>query len=100
MKDDGIVLRQRCPNVRLFKGRSDVEVVLVPEHLDAGAEARRGLCVSLDIDEIVRPGGFTPSRIVKAPVDLERLSSFRAVVRFGSQGREQQEKENGHAKIR
>ena len=70
-EDDGIVLGERRPDVRLFEFGGDVEVAVVPEHLGAGAKAGRGVAGALNVDEVVGPGGVLPGRVVQVAVDAD-----------------------------
>ena len=58
VEDDGVVLGELGLDVGLFELGADVEVGVVPEHLHAGAEARFGLGVAFDVDEVIGPLAF------------------------------------------
>ena len=53
VEDDRVVLGERAPDVRLFQFGGDVEVLVVPEHLGAGAKAGLGFASPFDVGEIV-----------------------------------------------
>ncbi len=69
LEDDRVVLSQLAPDVGLFQLGGDVEVGVVPEHLHAGPESGTGFRVSLDVHEVVGPGGELPRLIVDQAVD-------------------------------
>ena len=80
LEDHRVVLGEGAPDVRLLQFGRDVEVVIVPEHLDAGLKTRAGLFVPLDIDEIVRPRRVVPRRIVELSINHHRcLGAIRQI---------------------
>src|SRR5262249_7241931 len=71
-EDDRVVLGERAPDVRLVELRTDVERVVIPEHLDPRAEARPGLGVALDVHERLRPRDGLPGGLIERAVDRDR----------------------------
>jgi hypothetical protein len=69
------------PQVGLLEVAGDIEVVVVPEHLDHGPQARLGLEGAFDVDEGVRPGDLVPDRLIHLAVDDDR--SGRPVTNVG-----------------
>ena len=82
VEDDGVALGQRSPDVRLLHLGTDVEVLVVPQHLRARAEARRRRRVAFDVDERVGPGSRRPARFVEFAVDIQ--SGWRAISNVSS----------------
>ncbi len=74
---------QRRPDVRLFEFGADIEILVVPQHFHASAEAGFGMIVALDIDECIGPLALAPGRIVQMPVDFDRRDSAMAFVLLG-----------------
>ena len=66
---------QRRPDVGLFHLGGDVEVLVVPQHLRARAEARPRTAVAFDVDERVGPGRCRPRGLVELAVDGEGARS-------------------------
>ncbi len=71
VKNDGVALGQRRPDVRLFHLGRNIEVLVVPGHLDARAELRSRTPFAFDVDERIRPGGRGPDRFVEFAVDVQ-----------------------------
>ena len=74
MKNDGIMLGKRRPDVRLFYLRPDIEIIVIPEHLDTRSEAGEGLAIALNIDEVLGPGSVLPGRVVELTIDGDRTA--------------------------
>src|ERR1051325_425120 len=69
LEDDRIVLRECSPNVCFFQLRPDVEILVVPKHLDARSVSGDWLCVAFDIDKVRSPPYRPPGRIIQLSVD-------------------------------
>ena len=81
VEDVGIVLGVGALDVRLLQLGADVEILVVPEHLGAGAEARLDAPVALDVHEVVGPRGAfqapsssRPSKVHRAGCAVRRRS--------------------------
>ena len=87
MEDDAVVQSQCCPRVGFLKLGSDIQVVVVPEHLGARAAggAQRG--VAGDVDKIVCPRCSMPCIVVEVAVDDDRCGGAKGSVAFGVGGR-------------
>ena len=71
-ENDGIVLRQRAPDVGFLEQGADVEVGVVPEHAGTSLKPWDRAGRAQDVDEGISPGSATPSVVVKSAVDLNR----------------------------
>ena len=67
--DDGVALVEDAPHVGFFYLGSHIEVVVVPEHLGLGVEARCGMALAADVAERLGPWGCLPVGFVEQAVD-------------------------------
>ena len=72
VEDDRVLLGERREHVRIVQVRTHVEVRVVPAHLDAGLEARRGLAVTFDVHEALTPRHALPLWIVEPAREFDR----------------------------
>ena len=86
VEDHRIVLGERGPDVRLLQLGGDVEVVVVPEHFGAGAEAGRGAAPPRMSTKAVGPGGGLPRGVVELAVDADRRGRADAGVMLHLRG--------------
>ena len=75
-----VVIRERGPDVRFFKLGSDVEIIIIPQHLGAGAKTRHRLGITLDVHEIIRPRRGGPSGFIKFTVNDKRRGDVVAKI--------------------
>src|SRR5579859_1766988 len=73
LKDDGVILLDRGPDMRLIQFGADVKKLVIPEHLDACTQGRLRLGVAFDVPKRFRPGYGLPGVIVQFAVNYRRL---------------------------
>ena len=77
VKDYRIVFRELCRDIRLFELRRDVEVLVVPQHLYARAEAWFRHDRTLNVNEVRRPRDVLPGGVVQFAVNRNRVGCAR-----------------------
>src|SRR5207245_1773216 len=50
---------------------TDIKVLIVPQHLDPGAETRPGPGIAFDVDEKVGPRHLLPGRVIEPAINLD-----------------------------
>src|SRR5471030_1319780 len=83
VENNGIVLGEGGPDVRLFEFGGHIEELFVPQHFDARVNAGTGFPGALDIDEPAGPRGLAPGGVIQAAVDLEGRTGTVAGVVLG-----------------
>ena len=69
LENDGVMVRKRGPNMRLFEFRGEVEILVVPKHLCARAKPGLGPTAASDVHEISRPRRLRPSGLIQVSID-------------------------------
>jgi hypothetical protein len=83
IKHDLIALGQRRPHMGLLQPGGDVEIFIVPEHLDPRIKPRAGQSRAADIHERLRPRCVQPRRIIQSTIDLDRIGCASAGIAHG-----------------
>ncbi len=68
--DPGIAPGESCPDIRLFGGKTEVKMGIVPEKPDACIEP--GGLARHDVDERIRDGSDRPAWLIQAAIDVDR----------------------------
>ena len=71
--DHLVMLLDVCPDVRIGKFRTDVEVLFIPKHLHLSLIAWRRKSLAADIDKGVGGLGVLPRRLVELAIHLDRI---------------------------
>ena len=79
-KHDGILLSDGAPDVWLLKFCADVEVVIIPAHLDPRLVVGLEGGVAGDIGKVIRPREFGPGGVGERAIDFDRALDSLAVV--------------------
>ena len=82
LKDDGIVLRNRRPDIRLGQLGSNVEMVVIPEHFHARSPGRAWLDIPFDIAKVFRPRRVFPKFLGEITIDGRSDGGTRAEIAF------------------
>src|SRR5262245_52591183 len=69
VEDNAVVTGEGGPNVRLFQLGADVQASVVPQQLDARAEARCRSCTPFDVREVLAPRRGLPGILVELAVE-------------------------------